>query len=56
MWRMPYITSLLVSAASIATAVGVLWVLLVGLLQLPTLFYFILAGILLRTGQRFGTN
>ena len=51
MWRMPYITSLLVSAASIVAAVGALWVLLVGLLQLPTLFYLLLAALLLKAGR-----
>ncbi len=54
MWRMPYIISLLISAASIAAAVGVLWFILVGLLQLPTLFYFLLAILLLKAGRQSG--
>lgn len=56
MWRMPYIARLLLVSSSLAAAVGVLWFVLVGLLRLPALFCLILAGILLRTGRRFGTN
>ncbi len=52
MWRMPYIISLLISAANIAAAVWVLWLLLVGLLQLPTLFYLLLAILLLKAGRQ----
>jgi len=56
MWRMPYVASLLISAASIAAAVGVLWFLLVGLLQLRTLFYLLLLILFLKVGRQSGIN